>query len=404
MERTQTSGRPTRGRRAAALLPMVASFYLVAVAAAAPPPADAAPHFARRYEVSCSRCHVLPPKLNEFGERFLAAGYDSPELTAKTTWPFALWTTGRAESRRLDDGEGGEREEISPYVNRVELISGGKLARPWLSYFLEWRLVSQETRGDGTLRNRSGRFEDAFLLFSPGEHFELTVGQFRQVNQVDVSRRLSLSEPLVLSASLPGEGGDTPRRRSLRAFSPSGRSPSVRAAWNDRLEAGWDWTASVAVPMPGELSIPLTSEAEREASHEFEARAKGVVLEAFARRGLTSVGGHVFYDDADRYLANAVIAGRSRPLSLYWSVMAGLEELDGTRRERWSLEGEYVPSDRWGLGARVEDRSKDGAEAAFLPYVVWHLPLNRAARLTVTFEQRVQEERNASLLEVGLLF
>lgn len=404
MERKTMSGTPTGGGRVAALLPMLGALLVVAVTTAAPPAADAAPHFARRYEVSCSRCHVLPPKLNEFGERFLAAGYDSPELTAKTTWPFALWTTGRAESRRLDDGEGGERDEISPYVNRVELIAGGRLIKPWLSYFLEWRLVSQETRGDGTLRNRSGRLEDAFLLFAPGEHLELTVGQFRQVNQVDVSRRLSLSEPVVLSASLAGEGGSTPRRSSLRAFSPAGRSPSVRVAWNDRWETGWDWTASVAVPMPGELSIPLTSEAKREASHEIEARAKGVVLETFARRGLTSFGGHLFYDDADRYLVNGVVTGRRRPLSLYWTVMAGLEEVAGTRRTRWSLEGEYVPSDRWGVGARVEDRSKDGAETALLPYVVWHLPLQRAARLTVTFEQRVQEERNASLLEVGLLF
>lgn len=395
------SGTPAGGGRVAALLPMLAALLVVAFAWAVPPAADAAPHFARRYEVSCSRCHVLPPKLNEFGERFLAAGYDSPELTARSTWPFALWTSGRAESLRLDDGE---REEINPYVNRVELIAGGTLVEPWLSYFLEWRLVSQETRGDGTLRDRSGRLEDAFLLFGPGEHFELVVGQFRQVNQVDVSRRLSLSEPLVLSASLPGEGGGSPRRTSLRAFSPAGRSPSVRAAWNDRLETGWDWTAAVAVPMPGELSIPLTSEAEREASNELEARAKGVVLEAFARRGLTSVGGHLFYDDADRYLVNGVVTGRARSLSLYWTAMAGLEEVTGTRRTRWSLEGEYVPSGRWGLGARVEDRSRDGAETAVLPYAVWHLPVHRAARLTVTFEQRLQEERNASLLEVGLLF
>jgi len=84
--------------------------------------------------------------------------------------------------------------------------------------------------------------------------------------------------------------------------------------------------------------------------------------------------------------------------------MAGLEEVTGTRRTRWSVEAEYVPSGRWGLGTRVEDRSHDGAEPALLPYAVWHLPVHRAARLTVTFEQRLQEERNASLLEVGLLF
>jgi hypothetical protein len=373
---------------------------LVAVGLAAPPRAEAIPSFARRYEVSCAKCHVIPPKLNEFGERFAAAGYRSPELEPTATVPVSLWVSGRAERRPVD----GEQEVIDPYLNRGELISGGQLLRPWLSYFVEWRVLSQESQGDGSLRDRSGRFEDAFVVAAPGEHLAVTVGQFRLIDQVDVSRRLSLSEPLVLSASLPGEGGSTPRRRSLRAFSPSGRSPAVRVAWSDRLTDDWEWTASAAVPVPGELSIPLNSEARREASHEIEMRAKGVVLEGFVRRGVTSYGAHVFYDSADRYLANAVAAGRRGPL--YWTAVAGFDEVAGTRRGRWSIEGEYLPGSLWGVGARLEDRAGDGAEPALLPYATWHPQLPRALRthLALTLEQRIQEDRNATLLEVGLLW
>ncbi|HUO86012.1 MAG TPA: hypothetical protein VM617_01370 [Thermoanaerobaculia bacterium] len=370
-----------------------------AVASLLPSQAAAIPSFARSYEVSCSHCHVIPPKLNEVGERFVDAGYRLAELEARPTVPASLWVSGRAESRRVD----GDRELIDPYLNRVELISGGQI-QPWLSYFIEWRLLSQESQGDGSLRDRSGRFEDAFLVASPGERLALTLGQFRAVDQVDVSRRLSLREPLALSASLPGEPASTPRRSSLRAFSPAGRSPGLRLAWTDHLGGDRRWTASLTVPMPGELSIPLNSEARREASNEIELRAKGVVLEGFVQRGVTSYGGHLFYDSANRYLLNGVVAGSRGPF--HWTVVAGFDEVDATRRSRWSLEGEYLRGPRWGIGARLEDRSRDGAEPALLPYATWHrhLPRPLPARLAVTLEQRVQEERNATLLEVGLFF
>jgi hypothetical protein len=361
------------------------------------PAAWGIPTFARRYDVSCEHCHVIPPKLNAFGEDFLARGYQHPDLTRRRTWPLAVWASGRAESRRLADGE---RETIDPFANRVELLSGGR-PLPWLSYFAEWRVLSEETRSDGSLRDRSGRFEDLFATASLPGGLEATVGQLRQVAQVDVSRRLSLSESLVLSASLPGEGGGTARERSLSSFSPSGRSPAARLSWRGPLASGWELTVSGSLPVPGELSVPLSSEAEEEASNELELHAKGVVFESYVRRGVTSFGGHLFYDDGDRYLADLVAAGAHGPF--FWAVVAGLDRSAGQDRSRGSLEGEFIPSDRWGVGLRIEDRSDDGAEVAALPYATWHFPWRRS-RVTVTFEQRLQQDRNASLLEIGLLF
>lgn len=383
-------------------LPLRATQIVIAAAIlwlAWPQTAEAIPQFARRYEVACFHCHSVPPKLNAFGEEFLAGGYQSPELeTRRQAWP-ALWVTGRAESRRL--GSTGTREEIDPFLNRVELISGGQILRPWLSYFVEWRAVSQETRSDGTLRNRSGRFEDLLVNATSDGGWELTLGQFRQVAQIDVSRRLSLSEPLVLSTSLPGEGGDDPRERSLRAFSPAGRSPSLRFGRSLSVGDGWTWTTTAALPVPGEISLPLTSEAEIEASHELDLVLKGVVVESFVRRGVTSLGAHVFYDDSDRYLLHGLTAGAWGDFA--WSLMAGVAKSGAVERGRWSIEGEYLPSDRFAVGARVEDQAGDGAETAFIPYLTWHLP-RKYQRLTVTAEQRIQTGRNTTLLEVGIVF
>src|SRR5215510_14102118 len=40
---------------------------------------EAIPMFARRYNVPCSTCHTSPPRLNETGYRFRAAGFRMPE-------------------------------------------------------------------------------------------------------------------------------------------------------------------------------------------------------------------------------------------------------------------------------------------------------------------------------------
>lgn len=367
-------------------------FAVVLSALSVAPSADI-PLFARRYGVTCNSCHVTPPKLNAAGEAFVAAGYRLPERPARGTWPLAVWISGRAEALPGVD-------PVRSYLNRVELISGGVVA-PWLSYFVEWRPLSLETRGDGSLRDRSGRFEDLFVVATAGAA-DATVGQFRLIGQVDVSRRIGIGEPLLLSTSLPGAPGASPRQTALRAFSPAGRSPGVRFGYHMPLRDGWRWTTHAAIPLPGELSLPLTDEARVEASNEVEWDAKGVVVESFARRGLQSVGAHLFYDRSDRYLAHALGSGNAGPL--YWTAIAGVARSGAApARGRWSLEAEYLPSGPAGGGVRLEDLAADGRDPAVLLYFNAHAPGTRyTVRLTV--EQRIQRGRGATFLEVGTVF
>ncbi|MGC8654477.1 MAG: hypothetical protein ACP5US_10865 [Candidatus Kryptoniota bacterium] len=42
------------------------------------------PNFARRYNMECTACHTVIPRLNEFGYQFRAAGYRMPEEIGKT--------------------------------------------------------------------------------------------------------------------------------------------------------------------------------------------------------------------------------------------------------------------------------------------------------------------------------
>ena len=362
-------------------------------------PVDAEiPYFARKYRVACTQCHVAPPKLNAFGESFIANRYAMPELRATGTWPFALWVSGRSDSRPQGAGE----DDVRAYLNRIELISGGRVVAPWLSYFLEWRPLSKEGRNDGTLRDRSGRFEDLFVTATAGQ-LDLTVGQFRQIAQVDVSRRIGVNEPLVLSTSLPGGGAGSPREVSLRAFSPAGRSPSVRLGWSQPVRGEARWSTSLALPFPGEFSIPLTSEAKTEASNEFEGDPKGVVLESFIRRGLTSAGAHAFVD-GDRYLAQAVTTGTRG--ELHWAAVAGVARSQGVSRGRWSVEGEYFPrllDGHVGVGGRAEDQGGDATQHAFVPYLNAHFPGSQYT-IRLTLERRIQRGRGATFIELGTVF
>ncbi len=406
--RTSLDGRDFVGscvrvaRNGARVLCVLGTFGVLplALAVLAPRPAHAIPYFARKYSVSCSQCHVSVPRLNTFGVEFRARGYAMPPnagFSPHRTFPLAVWVSGRSNSRPTG---ATTAEHVRTYLNRVEFISGGRVVAPWLSYFVEWRPVSQESRSDGTLRDRGGRFEDLFFMAS-GRNLAVTVGQFRQIDQIDVSQRLSLSEPLVLSASLAGSGGGTARERSLRAFAPGARSPSVRVAWNQSLRGGRIWTTSAALPIPGEFSIPLNDEARTEASNEIEFRRKGVFAESYVRSGETSFGAHVFYDDGRRYLADAVVTGQAA--SLYWTGIGGLAKSGDPLTGRWSLEGEFIPSRFAGLGGRVENRAGDGADVAFLPYLNLSLP---ATRYTIRFtvERRFQKGRHATLLELGTIF
>lgn len=365
------------------------------------PAAAAIPYFARKYEVPCSRCHLLPPKLNEFGEAFRQRGYLMPDGRAgRATIPLALWVSGRSDAFPR---EPQVRDAVRAYVNKVEVISGGQIVAPWLSYFVEWRPVSLETRsrdGEVGLRDRSGRFEDLMVTASTG-NLALTLGQYRLIDQVDVSLRLGLSEPLPLAASVPGQGEGTARIRSLRGFAPAGRSPAARLAWRQPLSAQWSWTTSAAVPLPGEFSIPLSREARIEASNELEWSAKGVLVESYLRRGLWTVGGHAFYDDATRYLAQAVTSGRQGRVS--WTGVVGVEHVADLTRARWSLEAELSVHRLGMVGGRLEDRAGDGTPLALLPYVRVHFPGTRYT-VYLAVEQRIRRGAAATLLELGTVF
>ncbi len=366
--------------------------------------ARATPQYAREHSLRCISCHSLPPKLNVFGEEFLARGYRLPadmrEKGRAPTAPFAAWISGRYEDNRSRDFD-------ETFLNRVELVSGGPIADLPLVYFVEWRIVSLETRSDGSLRDRSGRFEDAFVVAEAADDLQFAAGQFRALRQIDVSRRLSLSEPAVFSTSLPGDPTSDARIQSLRAFAPSGRSPGVagqfRSVSGKRQSDGL--FHAVTVPFTGELSLPLTPEARDEASFELEGPPKGAFLETFYRQELHSAGVHAFLDD-ERWLAQGVVTVALFD-ALHAAAAAGVDEFDATKHGRFSGEVEYIPllSDalRAGAGLRAEQVTHLHREPALIPYLALSGP-NESYTFLLTLQYRAQAENDALFIELSAVF
>ena len=366
--------------------------------------AHATPQFARRLDTACSSCHLVPPALNARGLAFQASGYlprHEPEVVPahRPTIPAAAWITLRAED------QGAERPS-ELYLPKVELISGGRFAERW-SYFVEWRLVSLSLASDGSLADRSGRFEDLFVERSIGERHALRLGQFRSLNQVDVSLRLSTSEPSLFNNALPtGERSD-PRLASLDRFSPAARSPGI--GWSFRSvsgeSAGDGLFHYVTVPFVGELSIPLSPAAEESASFELTGPPKGLFVETFYRRGLRSIGGHAFVAD-EGWLVTAL--GTLDWRGLLVTAGVGHDERDELpSRERGSVQAEWYFIERESLrgapGLRFEEVSDDGARPAFVPYLALSFPGSRYT-LLAQIEYREQEGPDSVVFDLSAIF
>lgn len=369
----------------------------IVLAVLAPSAGLATPQFARTYRVDCAVCHSSPPRLNATGLRFIADGYRLDGRERFRTFPLAVWNTVDGERRHSAD-------LAKAFPSRVELISAGPVGRTRAAYFAEWRALSQSLGGNGRLLNRSGRFEDLFVRVPTGGGVAVTAGQFRALMQVDVSLRLSLSEPLVFSSSVPGSARALGTRlTALRAFSASGRQPAVRVEYQRARGASSadGWFAAATLPLAGELTIPMTDAA----SFELEARPKGVFLETFRRSGLTSVGGHGFVGDNNRRFATAVVAHDVGRMAL----VAGLGAFHavGVTDTRVTAGGELTIVAGAVAGARLDHRTGQGRDPALLLYGNGHLPFGperfrQALRLQL--EHRVQPRNHATAIAVSHVF
>lgn len=369
--------------------------WLLVFCALFPRVVSGVPYFARKFNKTCQSCHLFPPQLNQFGLDFVARGYRLEGVPAKSTLPFSVWVTQRLEVNDRNDF-------TKSFPNKIEVISGGEITNR-ISYFVEWRALSYQTTSNGRLKDRSGRFEDLFLVFQLTDRFQITAGQFRMLSQWDVSRKLSLSTPVAFSAAIGGKEALSSRLSSLRSFSLQGRAPALRLS--ARIPAGSapadGWYHEFTVPLAGELSLPLTAEARDNASFELEGRPKGLFYETYYRQGLNSLGGSVFFGD-DRWMANLTGQRQLGKHYLYGSIGTARFRTD-LQDARLSLGHYWIPQSWFALGGRIDNRSADGRSVAFVPHLNFHFPGKTYTALFV-FEPFLQEGNSGIVSELSIVF
>ncbi len=360
--------------------------------------ASATPQFSREFQTSCITCHVHGAKLNSFGEAFAANGYKMEGLKKKLSAPLSAWVSLQNQNRTADPND------FKSAFNRLELISGGTLDSLPGSYFVEWRVVSKELQGDGSERDRSGRFEDAYVNWDVSPNLGVQIGQFRALSQIDVSRRIGLGEPVVFSTSLAGSASSDPRITSLRGFSVSGRSPGIRLGLSKRksMDSADGTYATLAAMFPGEFSIPLTDEARTNASNELELRPKGVFAEVFKRCGPNSIGFNGFSGNNERSYFG--VAGQSKIGDLYLDGGFGRAETLGVKEYRYSLTADWIRDFNQAYGVRIEHRQIGGQKIMVSPYASWTLGDGQSVVRFIA-EARFQRQKYSQLVfEVGIQF
>jgi hypothetical protein len=154
---------------------------------------QALPTFARRFETSCSTCHVAAPKLTAFGESFRLNGYQIPEgdekyLKEKDTslgappwkevWPNAIWPGAIPGSFPLSlwgmfDAKApleGENKELSfDFPHEVELFMAGSMGED-TPFFVEVEWEGGEVEAEAWL--------GFYNLFKSNRALNLRIGSF----------------------------------------------------------------------------------------------------------------------------------------------------------------------------------------------------------------------------------
>lgn len=365
-------------------------WLLLAVLAASP--VQAMPAFARQFNVGCETCHTVPPRLNGFGQAFLANNFHAAGLTRRGTLPITLITEfGHKDN---PDARGAKLRALEVIV--ADGFGGEGRGGSYL-------IVGQGT----TAERRAGDLGEAFVSLpvagSRGQ-WAITAGQAALLrNQWWHHAQLTKTAPAALSLARVKAAAPSPalsrhheEDHSGRA-SPAGRPsafsfddhlPSIRLDFfsgrgSDSGRPDGDYL-TLGVPFAGRLAL---NDGARLGG------ARGLFLHAFRHRGAGSLGGFG-YSHAGAHLAGLIATHDPRPdLSLLGIASTGRDADGGT--QRLAAQGDWIVNPAWALTARLEALAGKERAVGWLAAATYYpLPLS-VLRLTLEASQVGGEPRYA---------
>jgi len=225
--------------RARVPLTILVAFCAVVLLAAVRP-ASAIPVFARKYGFNCTMCHSTFPRLNDFGQRYRANGYQLPgreeddQTVLEGPTPLALRTTFGYTSDTFDNLP--DEEDVSLFrVEGLDLLSGGLLGRN-IGYFM---IYTPEINGSNWVEEQPGTLEMANVMFSNLASTKLNarVGRFEPAYvPFSVKRNLSRTPYEIYEFAFPGGPPFSDTQVGIELSGYCNRGYSYALGWLDGSE------------------------------------------------------------------------------------------------------------------------------------------------------------------------
>jgi hypothetical protein len=350
---------PWRLRAALILLAALCSLQATARRAAA------LPVYSRQFNVPCSTCHTVPPRLNKFGLAFQANHFNWPGPTQRPRvdgsryLPVTTITTYVYEHDFLARQDTANIQTFELFFSSGLGISHGREG----GYYID---LTAAATGDGV----NGDLDDAYVsLPVAGRHGQLalTVGQ--------VTPLLYQYDPVnSLTDTLPY--GFT---EGVNNFAFGTSTPTIRLDYFDRrgaVSADGNYL-SLAIPFQGHLELTRNGAV---------GPGNGLFAHAFHRWGYLTLGA-VGYVHKQSNMTGLIgtYALRDR---IYFTGTAVLAHDTGVNTTHTAFEAEYLPNRRLALTGRVEligGELSGGASVAAINYYPFS---NQYLRLTAESRQR----------------
>lgn len=333
---------------------------------------QAIPVYSRQFNVGCSTCHSVPPRLNKFGYAFQANHFNwpGPKTRARAEFGSYLPVTTITTFSYSNDFTG--KQETADFRSFELFFSSGLgLAKGRQGgYFIN--LAAAENGGT------NGDLDDAYIalpLLGRRGQLALIIGQITPLlNQYDPVNSLTDTLPYGFT-----EGVDN--------FTFGDSTPMIRLDYFDnrgKISADGNYL-SVAVPFRGHLELTRQGTV---------GAGSGIFAHAFHRWGYTTIGA-LGYFHKDSHLAG-LIGTYTFHDRVYLTGVATIGHEPGINTTHLALEAEYLPNRRLSLTGRAELIGGDRSELASVAAINYYPFANQYLRLSAETRQR-REDRGFDL-------
>jgi hypothetical protein len=290
----------------------------------------ATPQFARDTKMTCGACHTHVPRLNSFGQSFYSGGFRVG--STKLRMAELVWIQATSET------SAGSAMRPTHTFEDSAIASGGVIGKT--TYHLMYFPISQDV--------------EAYAIHPLTQRVSLSTGTISPISQFDPELEFSFEGAAVLA---PEEFLDN---EEISPFQLGEGVLAGRAVFGQisGLPYGEGWNVAATVPLSNGM----------EDIRGFAwAQPKGVLVEAYRRNGLNTVGVNYFTGRSRRF---AAVLAQHKLGRFFFQAGAGLGRFQEVDVRAYSFAVDWSPRFSDSVGARVDVFQDRSSVTGFLSHIV----------------------------------